>query len=150
MPFMTRLHRPAVVCVAVSLAIWAGGCAKEGDPPESLPPQPGPPAATLTLSTSPDGPQQTMFESSVDDIVLTTFWQNVSGPRLQVTRWRQPNSHLYEQRTQEFSGGSPVVTSMAVSGAPVSVRSLSGTWRVEVFLDNAAIPAAVLAFTVRE
>lgn len=125
----------AVLGLLLCLVLGLGGCAKEGDVPlRPSPPQP-PTTATLNLSASPD------------DVTLTAQWQDVSGPHVQTTRWRLPNGRLYEQQVQEFSGATtPVVSRLATIGTPISDRRLSGTWRVEVFLDDHPLPAASLSF----
>ncbi len=116
------------------LALGVEGCAKEGDAPSPPPP---PVAVNLNLSASPD------------DAALTTQWQGISGPHVQTTRWRLPNGRLYEQQVQEFSGATlPVVSRLAITGTPISDRRLSGTWRVEVFLDGNPLPAASMVFSI--
>jgi hypothetical protein len=84
--------------------------------------------------------------AALRDLLITVAYQNLAlGSHTQRLQLYAPDGALYQQFSTAFAVGGSVTqpeTRLPVGGTWITQHSLYGTWRVEVYLDQARTPAA--------
>ena len=92
--------------------------------------------------------------AAVRDLLITVAYQNLAlGPHTQRLQLYAPDGALYQQFSTAFVVGGSVSqpeTRLPVGGTWITQYSLYGTWRVEVYLDQARTSAAYRALVLSQ
>jgi hypothetical protein len=82
--------------------------------------------------------------AALRDLLITVTYQNLAlGSHSQRLQLYTPDGALYQQFSTAFAVGGSVSqpeTRLPVGGTWITQHSLYGTWRVEVYLDQARTP----------
>jgi hypothetical protein len=92
--------------------------------------------------------------AALRDLLITVVYQNLAlGPHTQRLHLYAPDGALYQQFSTAFvveGSVSRPETRLLVGGTWITQHSLYGTWRVEVYLDQARTPAAYRALVLSQ
>ena len=127
------------------------------------------------LSSEP-APTTTSFSlSSVPDLYVYTTWSNLCGEHTELRKYYDPSGELFYQKLTAFStdisepvpftrkvdmphntsvlpaianaqGAFVMQDYIGLAGSWIGDHSITGTWRLDLYLDNATTPAATRSF----
>ena len=114
--------------------------------------------------------------AAIRDVYIYTYWKRLRGDHTQTVRIYSPDGHLFQTRVIPFStrrsatrrmvpgidnpvdvqharsvkGWKVVVMPFPIAGTWVNQHEMLGTWRVEVYHNQAATPSVSESFTLTE
>jgi hypothetical protein len=158
-----RRRGHAIVALAAFLATLAPAVSLTAGAPGPRAARPAPGATLYRLTTRGhllNGARvrgQRFGINDVREIIVETRWWYLTSDRIERVKLITPGGHVYQEWANpplpapDRRGRTPAVgtTRIAVAGTLITRHALTGTWRVEVWLDGDTNPRAVrlLSFT---
>ena len=158
------MRQRLILLAALLRTVGFATSAAAASPPGYLPPLAGPEGPVRVqfeglLHTGKSLPGGAHFSAATlrDLLILVEYRQLDGGPHTQRLKLFLPDGALYQQFTTEFGtppeggdrgkgrrgpGWEQVETRLPVGGTWITEFGLYGTWRVEVYLNQARTPAA--------
>ena len=162
-PKPLSLRGVIITTVAIGLTLSGAACSSgvlsplpDPPPPGSGPPGGGGSAIVIFCDNSdPSCPPSIQFSvAALRDLFILVDWMDfAAGNHLQTLKIFLPDGYLYQSFETTFeivdtpTGSITTVQSLPVAGSYITQRSLTGDWRVEVFLDGQFITSRIVTLS---